>query len=312
VKRKPRALVIGNTVGVVAPSGVVKKDSLDRGVAILERLGYRVRVYPSTLDRYGYLAGQDRDRARDFTDAWKDPDVHAVIAARGGYGATRMMRYLDFEALRPHKKIFVGYSDITALHSALWRKLRLVTFHGPMVSTSHGTGLEVPYNLTGLADAVTGARYPGPLALPPEAKIAVLSGGRAEGDLIGGNLSLVAASIGTDYEVMPKGKILFLEEVGEAPYRIDRMLCQLESAGKLDEAAGFLLGDFTDCEAKEGVSTLTLDEILSRYLTGKGKPCIAGVPAGHGRFNAILPMGVRTAIDGEEGSVTFLERTVIQ
>lgn len=306
MNRKPRALGVGSTVAVVAPSGPVSKDSIDRGVAILESLGLKVKVLGSVLKQYGYLAGDDKDRAHDFGAAWKDQSVDAVICARGGYGATRMLRYLDFNTLRPHKKVFVGYSDITALHLALRKELRLVTFHGPMVATRKGASLDVPLNLESLWSALSS----GDVRLPDGDNLRSLSPGRAEGELTGGNLSLVAASIGTTYEVNTKGKILFLEEVGEAPYRIDRMLCQLDSAGKLDQAAGFLVGDFTDCEAREGSPTLSVEELINQYLCGRGKPCVAGLPSGHGRLNLTLPLGVRVAVDGDHGTFRFFESPV--
>lgn len=310
MNRTPRALRPGDTVAVVAPSGPVQKQGLDRGISILESLGLKVKVFPSVLKQYGYLAGEDKGRAEDFTQAWTDPSVQGVICSRGGYGATRMLRYLDFEVLKPHKKVFVGFSDITGLHLALRRKLRVVTFHGPMVGTRDDTSLDVSYNLEGLWETVSGARAPGALRLPAGISLAPLASGYAEGELVGGNLSLVASSIGTGYEVNTAGKVLFIEEVGEIPYRIDRMLCQLDSAGKLDQAAGFLVGDFTGCEAREGAPTLSPHELIEQYLAGRGKPCLMGLPVGHGRLNATLPLGARVAVDADKGSVTFLERAV--
>jgi len=307
MKRKPHALRVGDTVAVVAPSGIVDRQRLDEGIAAIESLGLKVKVMGSVLKQYGYLAGEDRDRARDFQEAWTDPGTHAVMAARGGYGAGRMMRYLDFRLLAPHKKVFMGYSDITALHLALWKKLRLVTFHGPMVQA----GLHKPFNLEGVRDALFRGGPRGELRLPEGGALKSLSGGYAKGDLVGGNLSLVAASIGTPFEIDTKGKVLFLEEVGEAPYRVDRMLCQLEAAGKLNQAAAFLLGDFTDCTPKEGSASLSLDEVLKGYLAGRGKPCLSGVPAGHGEFNATLPLGVRVAVDGDSPRLVFLERAAL-
>lgn len=310
MSRKPRALCPGDTVAVVSPSGPVETQALDKGVSILESLRLKVRVFPSASKKYGYLAGEDRDRAEDFTRAWTDPSVRGVICSRGGYGATRMLRYLDFEVLKPYKKVFVGFSDITGLHLALRRHLQLATFHGPMVSTRDGASLDIPYNLAGLWETVSGARAPGALRLPEGASLVPLAGGRAEGELVGGNLSLVASSIGTGYEISTRGKVLFVEEVGEVPYRVDRMLCQLESSGKLDQAAGFLVGNFTDCAAREGAATLSTQELIVQYLARRGKPCLSGLPVGHSKINATLPLGVRVALDADKGTVTFLERAV--
>ncbi len=221
-----------------------------------------------------------------------------------------MLRYLDFGLLKPYKKVFVGFSDITGLHLALRKHLQLATFHGPMVATRDGASLDVPFNLAGLWETVSGARTPGILSLPEVTSLVSMAGGQAEGELVGGNLSLVASSIGTGYEVSTRGKILFLEEVGEVPYRVDRMLCQLDSSGKLDQAAGFLIGDFTDCAAREGAATISTQELIEQYLARRGKPCLSGLPVGHGKINATLPLGVRVAVDADNGTVTFLERAV--
>lgn len=311
MKRKPRALVPGNTVAVVAPSGIVNKDNLDRGIAALESMGLKVKVFGSVFKQHGYMAGEDRDRAKDFTEAWTDPGCQAVLAARGGFGAARMLRHLDFEALRPHKKVFMGYSDLTALHLALWKKLRVVTFHGPVVEAREGEGLLEPYNFAEVRTAMMEGRPAGDLALPDGARLTCITAGSAEGDLVGGNLSLVAASVGTWYEVDTKGKILFLEDLNEAPYRIDRMLGQMEAAGKLADAAGFLIGEFTDCESSEPSRSFASGEVLRQYLGDKGKPCVAGIPAGHEHFNVALPLGVKVAVDGDRARVAFTERALV-
>ena len=334
LKRKAPSLKQGDVVAVVAPSGAVHKDSLDRGIEILESLGYRVKTGKSALKRYGYLAGDDVDRAQDFTAAWTDPEVKAVVAARGGYGATRMLRYLDFDVLRDHTKILVGFSDITALHLAFWREMNLVTFHGPMVESGVDSSLSVPYNLQGFREVLDGSWKGGELKMPEEAAAApgpdkasaeivgpgdvkvvasevapleALEGGRASGELVGGNLSLIAALCGTPWDLDTTGKILFLEEVGERPYRVDRMLCQLDEAGKLAGVAGVLLGDFTDCDPSGSSPSFTVWEVLEQYFRGTGKPCIRGVPAGHGKYRAVLPLGSSVEMDADRLTVRFLE-----
>ncbi len=313
MKRKAPRLRDGDVVAVVAPSGAVHRDALDRGIGILESLGYKVKVGKSLLKRYGYLAGEDLERANDFMWAWTDPEVKAVVAARGGYGATRMLPYLDFSVLRAHRKILVGFSDITALHLAFWREMRLITFHGPMVESGKDSGLSTPYNLEGFRQVLDGTWAGGDLRMPhrsgaPAQVLLPVESGRASGDLVGGNLSLIAALSGTRWELDTRGKILFLEEVGERPYRVDRMLCQLEQTGKLADAAGILLGDFTGCDPSGESPSFTVDEILAQYFQGTGKPCIKGVPAGHGEFRAMLPMGARVEIDTAGPLVRFLER----
>ncbi len=330
---KPQALSRGDAVAVVAPSGAVRRESLERGIGLLESLGLRVKLGRSVLNRWGYLAGQDADRARDLMEAWADPDVKAVIAARGGYGAMRILPYLDFDCIRQNPKILLGYSDITALHLAFWKEAGLVTFHGP-VAEIWSDSMD-PYNLELLRNMLFGNWTQGDLSMPvcrkkdssspgsasafqgpcgtgscnldsstlSTRKLAVLEKGEASGCLIGGNLSLVASTIGTAWEIDTSGKILFLEEVGERPYRVDRMLCQLKLAGKLDDAAGFCLGDLTDCEVDpdQARPSFTAAEVLEQYFTGTGKPCIANIPAGHGKYNAVLPLGVEVRIEAGLG-----------
>lgn len=323
MKRKPPSLKQGDVVAVVAPSGAVHEDALDRGIEILKSLGYKVRVGKSVLKRYGYLAGNDVDRASDFMSAWTDPEVKAVVAARGGYGATRILPYLDFRVLRDHEKILIGFSDITALHLAFWKEMRLITFHGPMVESGMDSGLSLSYNLEGFKQILDGSWAGGELRMPDQVsdqasdqaseeaaertRLFALEAGRASGDLVGGNLSLVAALCGTRWELDTRSKILFLEEVGERPYRVDRMLCQLKQAGKLAGVAGVLLGDFTDCDPSGPSPSFTVWDVLEQYFRGTGKPCLRGVPAGHGKYRAMLPMGASVEIDATQPAVRFLE-----
>jgi muramoyltetrapeptide carboxypeptidase len=352
VNKKASALHEGDLVAIVAPSGAVHEEAMNRGIKVLEGLGLRVKVGKHALDRWGYLAGSDGDRAADFAEAWMDPEVKAVICARGGYGAMRVLPYLDFESLKQHRKILVGYSDITALHLAFWREMRLVTFHGPMVESGEESGLNDPYNLASFKKALFGyaeesevrsagepadrptAQLAGaspvgssatspaepsiespvkqpsepptepsaelsqelPMVLPDGHALTTVEEGRAEGVIVGGNLSLVASTIGSRWELDTHGKILFLEEVGEKPYRVDRMLCQLALSGRLAAAAGYILGDFTDCEPSEGSPSFSVAEVLGQYFAGTGKPCIAGMPAGHGRYKATIPFGTKVRI----------------
>jgi muramoyltetrapeptide carboxypeptidase len=323
VVMKAPSLCEGDLVAIVAPSGPVNEDALNRGVKVLENLGLRVRITKHVQDRWGYLAGNDRDRAEDLSEVWMDPSVKAVICARGGYGAMRILPYLDFEKLRAHRKILVGYSDITALHVAFWREMRLVTYHGPVAEAGEDSGLNVPYNLASFKEILFGSKgqESTPLAgggfatlQPPAGQtLTTLEEGEAEGIVVGGNLSLIASTIGSRWELDTRGKILFLEEVGERPYRMDRMLCQLALSGMLASAAGYILGDFTDCEASEGAMSFSASEVIGQYFAGTGKPCIAGIPAGHGRYRATIPFGTKIRIRAtplsanETPSVCYLE-----
>ena len=249
MKNLAASLKPGDSVAIVAPSGAVNRENLEKGIALMKSVGLKVSVGESVYKRFGYLSSEDEDRAANFIKAWTDPDIKAVIAARGGYGAMRILPYLDFDELRQHKKILVGYSDITALHIAFWMKARIITFHGPM-GEEIGKDSVLPVNKEILRLTLSGRGYPGRIEMPGSSLI-VESEGCVVGDLVGGNLSLIAATIGTQWELDTKDKVLFLEEVDEKPYRIDRMLCQLDLAGKLDDAAGFLTGGFTRCEADD-------------------------------------------------------------
>jgi len=322
---KPRALESGDTVSVVAPSGPVRRESLERGVRLFEELGLKVKMGNSVMQRWGYLAGKDEERASDFMQAWSDPEVKAVIAARGGYGAMRILPLLDFDCIRAHPKILMGYSDITALHLALWKEANLVTFHGPVMEV--WTSKMEEYNLACLRDVLFGAKtlceIPVPVEMPSDdvqrpAGLTILEEGKASGRLIGGNLSLVASTIGTPWEIQTKGCILFLEDVGEKPYRIDRMLCQLKLSGKLDDAEGFCLGDFTDCESDPDPErpSFSVEEVLNQYFGRNGKPCLTGIPGGHGKYNGVLPLGIRVEITADLGKsdlgkLTFLEKPMV-
>jgi len=309
MKRKPPALSPGDLIAIVAPSGAVHREALERGIELLRSWGFHVKLSDQVFASLGYLAGEDRARAMDFTRAWTDPEVRGVIAARGGYGAMRMLPFLDFRRLSRHKKILLGFSDITALHLAFWREMRLVTLHGPMAETGpEGAG---QYNENILRAVLTGKWPPGELTAPWERPFRVLEHGTARGELVGGNLSLIVSTIGTKWEIDTRGKILFIEDVGEKPYRVDRMLCQLELAGKLRDAAGFLVGDFTGCEPEEGEASLTLREVLGHYFENTGKPCLLDVPAGHGNYKATLPLGIEVEVTTEPPRVRFLERAVI-
>lgn len=322
---KPKALKRGDTVAIVAPSGPVEQESLERGVRVFEELGLKVQFGDSVLQRWGYLAGKDNERALDLMRAWSDPDVKAVIAARGGYGAMRILPLLDFDCIRAHPKILMGYSDITALHLAFLKEANLCTFHGPMAELWAPKMQE--YNLACVRDVLFGMRPLKDLPLPTcgsedavqeRRPLTVLEKGRASGRLVGGNLSLVASTIGTPWEIQTKGCILFLEDIGEKPYRIDRMLCQLKLSGKLDDAEGFCLGDFTDCEPDpqpQGPS-FSVEEVLRQYFSETGKPCLANVPCGHGKYNGVLPLGLRVEITADLGKkdysrLVFLEQPVI-
>lgn len=293
-RRRPRRLRAGATVAVVAPSGpAADGDRVRRGAEVLEGLGFRVVFGAHARDATGYLAGTDEDRAADLLDALERPDVDALIALRGGYGAMRTVLALDpgrltgLAAVRP--KPVVGFSDTTVLHAVLGRAAGWVTFHGPGV-TSLATAS--PSAVEALRQALCD---PGPLAVPG----APLVPGRAEGILVGGCLSLVASLLGTPWPLELDGAVLLLEEVDERPYAVDRMLTSLLAAGALDGVAAVALGAFTRCEAR-GLGPV-IDEVLRERLAPLGVPVLAGLAVGHERDAVTLPLGVGAVVDAVAG-----------
>ncbi|GAT68590.1 LD-carboxypeptidase [Planomonospora sp. ID91781] len=297
----PRPLRPGDTVAVVAPSGPVDPVRLARGTAVLAGLGLKVVTGAHVLDRDGYLAGSDAARAADLQRAWCDPAVAAVLCARGGYGATRILDLLDWEAMRAAgPKTLVGSSDVTALHRALEVRLGLVSWFGPMPACPllADPGGPEPRSLERLSAALFGGAGSaiGPVAGSVAGDRAIVAGSAA-GPITGGNLSLLAALCGTPYRLRAEGRIVLLEDVGEAPYRIDRMLTQLLGAGALDGAAGFALGSWTGCGDPWPV--------LEERLGALGVPVVAGLPVGHGTPQFSVPMGALGGIDAESCSLTW-------
>ncbi|MFJ1707508.1 LD-carboxypeptidase [Kitasatospora sp. NPDC088346] len=292
----PQALRPGDRVAVAAPAGPPDPELLDRGTALLESWGLEVTVLPHVRDTHlGHLAGRDADRAADLTAACADPGVRAVFCARGGYGTQRMVDLVDWPRLAAAPPaLLIGSSDVTALHEAFAVRLATTTLHAPMPATGAITA-----NPTSAAhlrtvlfepERVTGLPLTGPQLVP----------GTARGRIAGGNASLLAASVGTPTAFPPDGCLLLLEEVGEEPYRLDRILTQLLRAGVLHRAAAFVLGDFTDCGPPHEVEALLADR-----LGGLGVPVACGLPAGHGPLQLTVPLGVRAELAA--GSLTLLE-----
>lgn len=295
---KPRALRRGAVIGVCAPASPPLRDSdLHSGVRYLERLGYRVEAGRHLYRHDGYLAGTDRQRAEDLNSLFRNRHVDAVIALRGGYGSTRLLPLLDFGAIRKHPKIFVGYSDLTALQMALYRKCGLVSFAGPMVAGGMSRGLSgYPEEL--FWALLTTRKAPGALRSP---QLSVMGPGRAKGILLGGNLSMLTHLCGTPYLPGTDNAIVFFEDIGERPYRIDRMLQHLKLAGFFRRARGFLLGKFNDCVPEKGKPSLSLRRVFGDHLGSLDLPVLAGFPHGHIRQSLTLPVGIMVEIDSRRG-----------
>jgi muramoyltetrapeptide carboxypeptidase len=300
---KPPPLRPGDTVGVVSPAAAVDRDHLERGAAELKRLGFRVKVSAHALDRAGIVAGDDSVRARELQAFFADPEVKAIFGSRGGYGAGRILPLLDFAALARTPKLFMGFSDATFILNALVGKSGMVCLHGPMVAMDFARGLKAAA-LEHLRSLLTGEA--GKLALP--ASVA-LRPGAAEGRIIGGCLSIVAASIGTPYAPPFDGAVLFLEDTGEKAYRIDRMLVQLAQAGALEKVAAIVFGALRPPDNSEAERRLT-EQCLADFAAHLDCPILSGVEAGHGTANLAIPFGVRARVDAGSRTLTLLEPAV--
>lgn len=314
--RKPRPLVPGETIGLVSPSGPTRPggsgstpESVERTRARLHDVGFRTVVAPHAFDARAYLAGTDADRAADLQAMLDDPAVSGVLCIRGGYGAHRLLDRLDYRAIGRRPKVFIGYSDITALHLAFYTQCGFVTFHGPMAGA---LAQPDPHDYLELLRAVTRAEPLGRLVNPPGAPaIETLVPGVAEGPLIGGNAALLTGLLGTRFAPAAeefRGKILFLEDVGDKLYRLDRKLAHLRLAGILDAVAGIVIGE---CRySPESGDILSLRDILNDHIVPLGKPAIYGLACGHGDYHLTLPVGVRTRLDASERAFSIEEAGV--
>ncbi len=297
---KPKALKSGDKIGITATSGPAPTENIKLAKVWLEGLGFKVELAPSCFASYGYLAGKDELRADNLNSMFADKTIDGIICLRGGYGATRILDMVNFDTIKANPKIFVGYSDITALHIAINQICKLVTFHGPTASPNIAGGLD-DFSKREFLRAIMDIEPMKNIPTPRDTKIQTLVKGKACGIIVGGNLSLISATMGTQYEIDTKGKILFLEEIGEEPYRIDRMLTQLALAGKFDDAEGIILGDWNDCESKIYDNSLSLMEVFGDIVVPFGKPTIFDLKAGHCKPEVTLPFGVKAVLDADEG-----------
>ncbi|MDR7855395.1 LD-carboxypeptidase [Tissierella sp.] len=303
---KPRMLKLGDTIGIVAPSSYTSEENIKKAYDKLVEMGFKVKMGKSPYGRYGYLSGNDSLRAEDINQMFMDKEVDGIICMRGGYGSPRILDLIDYDAIKNNPKVFVGYSDITALHIAFTQISGLVTYHGPMVSSDMIDDFS-EFSKDSLFRAIMDPQVVGIISNPPGEEIITINGGIAEGSIIGGNLSLIAATIGTPYEIDVKGKILFIEEIGEEPYRIDRMLNQLRLAGKLNEAEGIILGDFKNCEPQKYDESLSLEQVIGDHIKPAGKPSIANLRAGHCNPMVTLLLGLKAKLDADKKELIILE-----
>ncbi len=307
---KAKKLKPGDTIAILSPSSPTKDPTaIPRGKAFLESLGYRV-ILGKHVDewRAHYVAASPEARAEDFNEMFARKDVDMILCARGGYGALQFIDRIDFENIKANPKIFCGYSDITSLHLAIHRFAGLVTIHGEVLTAINPGMSEYTKNHWLRCLTTTEERREITLA-DPDKYLTVISPGKAEGEVIGGNLSLLAASCGTFYQPDLQGKILFFEEVGEEPYQIDRYLAQLKNCGMLNGLLGVVIGECENCADASGYYPHVIDT-CKYYFEDLGVPCIYGLPMGHTRDQAALPLGVRVRLDADAGTFEILESGV--
>lgn len=295
------ALPAGGVIALIAPAGPAELD-LELATQWMAARGYQLRVLPGVWEKDGYLAGSDAVRLRDLHDAFADESVDAIFCLRGGYGSPRLLAGIDFALLRRNPKPFVGYSDITALHLAITRYAGFVTFHGAMLNADL-LGNKLEPTESGLWQMLSGQQSP-VLEHPPAFALTTLAPGSASGRLLGGNLSMICATIGSAFELDDEGIILFIEDVNEPLYRVDRLLTHLRLAGKLNRLRGVLVGDFA------GVDSVALHRLLQQELGPLGIPVLAGWRSGHCNPNLTLPLGAQVRLDADQQQLV-LEQPVV-
>lgn len=297
----PKSIFEGCTIGVVAPSSPFKKYELNVIKESFNKLGYKIKFGKSCFSSYGgYLSGEDSLRAKDIEDMFLAKDIDGILCLRGGYGTPRILDKINYDIIKNNPKFFIGYSDITALHIAFNQKCGLVTFHGTMAGTCPEWD---EFTYQSLINAIN---YRNTLDIknPDNEEIYTLVEGKCEGILTGGNLSLLVSTIGTDYEIDTKGKILFIEDIGESIYKLDRMLTQLDLSGKFKDCSGIIFGDFCNCE-KNNEDDFELIELLKDRIYKYNKPCIFNLKSGHCRPMITLPLGAKCILDADKKIIKF-------
>ena len=299
---KPPKLQRGDTVGIIAPASPPNRHDLQQGIVYLEKLGLRVKVGQNVDKEYGYLAGNDDERVADIHSMFADQEIKAIFSARGGYGTGRIADKIDYQLIQQNPKIFWGYSDLTFLHTAIRQNSNLVTFHGPMVASEMGK-----ISWDSLSDQFVQQLFNTDSIVYDEriAPIETPITGYCKGRIVGGNLCLLATTIGTAFEIDTKDKILLIEDIHEEPRAIDRLLNQLLMTGKLSELKGLIIGDFPECNPSNRQGTLSLEEVLQHYVTIINKPTLKGIKIGHCSPHVSIPLGTMAILDASRKTLTI-------
>lgn len=309
---KPKKLLQNDLIGIISPASTPNNlDAIQNGVNYLEKLGYRTKIGKNVGKKHGYLAGTDKERLDDFHEMFADKEVKAIFCVRGGYGSGRLLENIDFNIVKKNPKIFVGYSDITALQLSIFNKTGLVTFAGPMVASDFSGEIN-EFAEENFWKVLTSSKKIGKLHNPRNEKFFVLNSGRAEGKILGGNLSLLISIMGTEYFPDFKNSILLIEEIGEEPYRVDRMLNQIKLAKIFKNVKGIILGRFVDCyEKKSEENHITLNEVIENYFAKLKIPVIYSFNHGHIKENLTIPFGVNCILNATRSFVEIPESAVL-
>jgi muramoyltetrapeptide carboxypeptidase len=313
---RPSHLEPGDTVALIAPaSAPVDAGDIDLSVAALRDMGFKVQLGRHVRKRHGFLAGQDRERAGDLMRAFTDRRIAGIFCIRGGYGTARLLPLLNYETIRRHPKVLVGFSDITSLHCALLKKSGLLSFHGPMTASNLIKHDHPQFSRESLWRTITEPTAPGSILHGHRQKtVSIIRRGKASGELIGGNLTVLRTLIGAPYQPVFRNRILFFEEVDEKPYAVDRLLTHLSNAGVLDQVAGVAVGICHGCvdpkAGRAGEYRLTVEDVLRERLRLLKVPVVIGLPFGHSPHNATLPVGGRATLDGDKGDLIITRAAV--
>ena len=313
---KPKRLSPGDTIGVISPASPSENRSeVFRAKEYIEAMGYNVVIGKNVKKTRGITAASEEDRLDDIHEMFRRDDIDAVFVTQGGYGCAQLLRNLDFDLIKEHPKILTGFSDITALHLAINKVCDMVTFHAPGMARFNDEEL-TEYTKESFFRNLTSPEPPGEIKkASPKKWLVRINGGTCEAPVIGGNLTLICASLGTPWEIDTKGKILFFEDVEAEPWVMDHMLSHLRNAGKLDDAAGFVIGECTDCVPRKNdpgyFTDLSIEDVFEYYLKPLGKPVLYGLPMGHSDDLATLPLGVMTRLDADKKTFTVLESGVV-
>jgi muramoyltetrapeptide carboxypeptidase len=309
---RPRKLNKGDLIGLIAPaSAVADTTKVEKAVRYLESLGYRVAVGKNVGNVHGYLAGTDDERLADLHAMFSNNRVKAILALRGGYGTLRLLPRVNYTLIARNPRILCGFSDMTALQLALWKHCRLVTFHGPMAAVDFANDLD-PFTEEMFWRTITSSAKPDAIQCSLESSANVSRQRSARGRLLGGNLSLVVSLLGTQHQPTFRNALLFLEEVTEEPYRIDRMMTHLSNAAVLAQVNGLLLGQFTDCKPADPTKpSQTTDQVLDDIVARFKKPTLRNLPFGHTAKKMTIPIGVRAELDAKKQTLRLTEAAVL-